>query len=216
MLSDADVMFSFLFMKNLLEAGQEDGLFLFFLVMVALGVFTYAVGVFWIAPAQKHRIPKLVLKFMAENPRECISTRWYKEGPRRFKEVPLGSAAVPPGREVTICRDLQAFPNPQPGQHNPRIGDCDTETLKASLGQWGLGSVWDSIEQKKRMELCRDQAWFALLPSCSVWIHVTTSSQRFGIYPEHECFLFLHHRLFPARNWIFPVNHRDPAWCFVE
>jgi len=152
MVSDADFIFSLLFMFSLFQTGQEDAMYLFFLMVVVLGVLVYFLGAVCIAPRQKHVIAKLVMKFLTDNPTECIAKDWYKNG-ASFKQVEPGHL-VPDGMEVTICRASPVYPQNDGSQRNPKICDLDLsdpinrEALRLGLAQWGLGEIWDAQERK--------------------------------------------------------------------
>lgn len=155
MISDADVIFSWLFIANLFQVGDDDPLYFYFSFVVIVGVLTYALGCLYLAPRQKTKIAKNVMGFISAHPTECVTKDYYASGPNSFKRIEPGGVA-PTGKEVTITRAMFVYPPDAlaPGSRNPKIGDLDLnepnnrETLRQGLAQWGLGAIWDAQEQR--------------------------------------------------------------------
>lgn len=155
MISDADVVFSFLFLYSLGEAGQEDGLYYFFLAVIIVGILTYVYGTLVLAPRQKRVIPKLVLKFMGDNPSECVTNDWMEQGQNRYVKVANGAA--PPGFSgLAINKGMPVSPIQNQGMPHMslKLADLDptnkqhSEALRLGLVVWGLGAIWDAQEMK--------------------------------------------------------------------
>lgn len=127
MISDADVVFSFLFLALLLTHGGKYNYFFF---VICVGNLTYAAGATYFAPNQKFRTMKLVKNLMCSNPEE-----FHTEVNGRPCHVKLSSPATPGDARSSTFDDLEMSPE-------------GLERFRAGLSAYKLGHTWNACEIK--------------------------------------------------------------------
>jgi hypothetical protein len=142
MISDLDVIFSTLFLYQL---SILDGIYLYFLAVVGVGILTYVAGLVFFAPGQKFRTIKLVREMMVQNPEEF---RCEKKGHT--------GTLVGPNTPLT--------PAPQGAQGGTRMRSSDfascqldaegIEAFKTGLCNYGLLHMWNAAEMKNAKNCC--------------------------------------------------------------
>lgn len=133
MISDLDVIFSVLFMNELISQG---GMYLYFMGCISVGVLTYFAGVLYFGPNNKYRVIKRVCTMMTENA-DMFTTRT--------------------GERITV--DSPIDPNaPRHGTFAELMAEEKSEEIlmrfQQSLSSYGLGVCYDYAEAKVSRNVC--------------------------------------------------------------
>lgn len=127
MISDLDIIFSFLFAVQVINL---DGLWKLGVIVHVIGVLTYFAGALYFGPRQKYRVVKMVQDMMMKYPNEFKSNK--------------GAA------QTTVGMESRLAPNAQRG---PKFGDLTADQegfdqFKTGLAEWGLIHMWNYCEIK--------------------------------------------------------------------
>lgn len=132
LISDVDVFFSFIFMKELAIRG---GIYLAATFLVIGGVLVYFSGVLYFGPRQKNKVGKIVKKMMQSSPREFYSKDF----------------------EVPVTLDSTTKPGSGASYGAKRIAELtedDSEEFEEAMAAYGLSALWDAAKSANAKNSC--------------------------------------------------------------
>jgi hypothetical protein len=130
MISDLDVVFSFLFMSELWKLG---GIYRYFLFVVIVGMISYLVGVTYFGPQQKYKTMDLVLKMMDTHPNQFKP----RHGPRL---TPMSRS----NKDNQYSKQFKDLESTKDGM----------VAFKSGLTQQDLQHLWVYVESKNARNCC--------------------------------------------------------------
>jgi hypothetical protein len=130
MISDADVVFSPVFMHQLLSHGEK---YTYFFLVICVGNLTYAAGAGYFAPNQKYKTMKLVKDLMISSPEEFVVPRTVTSS-RPYK-VQTQSPVDPSSTRGLTFGAVEMTPE-------------GFESFKAGIVAYNLAHIWNACEIK--------------------------------------------------------------------
>jgi len=146
MISDLDVVFSGLFMKELLSMG---GINIYFFGVVVVGICTYLAGVLWFGPQQKYHAMT-----------ECMNMM--ESQPQLFEiELKKGSATEAPVTKRLNRTDPYMHPNGKDARNIQSFQDIasvfedrNLTAFRSGMTSYGKSHVWTAVNAQNARNCC--------------------------------------------------------------